>query len=180
MAGSLTDIFAAMQNGVVALGNFKRQLIGSFNNISAKFAALPVGVTNGSDAPAGNIGECVSSVVPSTSPVGLPTGVTTNLTSINISAGDWDIRGHLGVFPSSSMQTFLTNISTTSSGFGDPTYATVLQSSATAGFLTGGRMAFPLATRRYSIAASTTIYAVANMATSSGSMYGLLEARRMR
>jgi len=38
MAGSLTDIFAAMQNGVVALGNFKQQLTGSFNNISAQLA----------------------------------------------------------------------------------------------------------------------------------------------
>jgi len=38
MAGSITDIFSAMQNGVVALGNFKKQLAGSFNNISTQLA----------------------------------------------------------------------------------------------------------------------------------------------
>lgn len=40
MANSLTDIFAALQNGVVALSNFSRQMTGSFNNISAQLTAL--------------------------------------------------------------------------------------------------------------------------------------------
>lgn len=44
MAGSLTDIFAAMQNGVVALGNLRRQLLGSFNNISGQLTATSAAI----------------------------------------------------------------------------------------------------------------------------------------
>lgn len=40
MAGSLTDIFAAMQNGMIALGNLKKQMLGSFTSISAQLVAL--------------------------------------------------------------------------------------------------------------------------------------------
>lgn len=40
MANSLTDIFAALQNGVVALSNFARQMTGSFNNILGQLTAL--------------------------------------------------------------------------------------------------------------------------------------------
>lgn len=40
MANSLADIFAALQNGVIALSNLGRQLTGSFNNISAKLALV--------------------------------------------------------------------------------------------------------------------------------------------
>lgn len=38
MAGSITDIFAALQNGVVALSNLGRQTTGSLNNIAAQLA----------------------------------------------------------------------------------------------------------------------------------------------
>lgn len=40
MAGSLTDIFAAMQNGMIALGNLKKQMLGSFTNISGRLTVL--------------------------------------------------------------------------------------------------------------------------------------------
>ena len=49
------------------------------------------GVTNGSDAPPGQIGEVISSVV--TTGVSLTTSVPVNITSIPLTAGDWDVCG---------------------------------------------------------------------------------------
>lgn len=57
-------------------------------------AAIPrLGVTDGSDAAAGMVGEYGESVVPSGSALTLTSTVTTALTSIILPAGDYDVDG---------------------------------------------------------------------------------------
>ncbi len=57
---------------------------------------LPLqGVTNGSDAPPGQIGEVISSNV--TTGVTLTNNATANVTSIVLTAGDWDVSGEVWV-----------------------------------------------------------------------------------
>ena len=57
---------------------------------------LPLqGVTNGTDAPLGQIGEVISSNV--TTGVTLTNNVTANVTSILLTAGDWDVSGEVWV-----------------------------------------------------------------------------------
>jgi hypothetical protein len=52
-----------------------------------------IGVTNGSFAAIGSVGELIFSVI-STS-VSITTGVVSNLTSISLRPGDWDIWGNI-------------------------------------------------------------------------------------
>src|SRR6266567_4207380 len=72
--------------------------------------ALIPGTSTNNNATAGNLGEYISSVVPSTTPIFIASATNTNLTSINISAGDWELRGSLGVLPSSQISSFIVNI----------------------------------------------------------------------
>ena len=56
---------------------------------------LPLqGVTNGSDAPPGQIGEVISSVV-QPGAVTLTSTVAANIASISLSPGDWDVHGEI-------------------------------------------------------------------------------------
>lgn len=54
-----------------------------------------VGVTNASSAAAGSVGEFVSSNVPVGSAISLTTATSADVTSINLTAGDWDIFGNI-------------------------------------------------------------------------------------
>lgn len=83
MANSIIDVFAALQNGVIALGKFQRQLTGSFNNISAQLAtkAPSTGVTPSSGVVttiAGNSGAFT---------LNGPSGITNTVNDIKLSQG---------------------------------------------------------------------------------------------
>lgn len=55
-----------------------------------------VGVTNGSSAAAGSVGEVISSVIPSGSAVALANVTMTNIASIILSPGQWSVTGYAG------------------------------------------------------------------------------------
>jgi len=66
-------------------------------------------------AAAGNVGEVVSSFVVIGSPVSLTTNVAANITSISLTAGDWDVQGNVNFAGTSATITALTGgISVTS------------------------------------------------------------------
>ncbi len=54
-----------------------------------------VGTTAAGNANAGSVGEVISSSVPDASRVNLTSSITANLTSISLSAGDWDVYGNI-------------------------------------------------------------------------------------
>lgn len=137
------------------------------------------GTATNDSASAGYVGEYVSSTVVSGSAVSLTTTIVANVTSISLTAGDWDVSGVVG-------WTFMNN--TTIAG------ASISLTSATqsmdtriytrvgaAGNLIGIYEA-ALPTVRVSIASTTTVYLVAEaiFATSTNSAYGRIMARRVR
>ncbi len=54
-----------------------------------------VGTTTNNNTNAGNVGELISSVISSGAPVTFSAGVDKDLTSISVTAGDWDIYGNI-------------------------------------------------------------------------------------
>ena len=56
-------------------------------------AATVTGVTDGSDATAGLVGELITGITTSGNAIALSTGVTKTIVSVNLSAGDWDCGG---------------------------------------------------------------------------------------
>lgn len=142
--------------------------------------AKTTGVTDGSDAAAGEIGEYLNSNVPIGSAVSTPTGGATNITSITLSAGDWDVSLWCNTsYTSATVNGGLTmGLSPTSASF---TNAHVFSLYATTTTLTH-RVAGSVGPIRYSVTSPTTLYFVSQPSFSAGSAtaWGLLSARRVR
>ena len=142
------------------------------------------GTATNDSAPAGFIGEYVESIITTGSEVSLTTGVPANLTSISLTAGDWDVTG--SVFLDLNAATVLANALF---GF-NTTSATppAIDSSKRAHFTwnsTNNWVGTPSATMptcRFSLSTTTTIYFVcyANFSTNTLAVFGSMRARRVR
>jgi len=152
-----------------------------FNNTSTQGI---VGATNGGDAATGNVGEFVQSANPNTNHLSTPNGVFSNQTSINVTAGDWDVTGIMyipqnGTAFLSSPITWVISVfsgnTTTDHKFGDNMVA--ITNPGTSSIVT---MIVP--TYRISVSGPTTIYwktSTGGTNTISGCGYRL-SARRVR
>ena len=171
---------------VSALGNATNAASGLVAlNASTYIPSLPqVGVSTNSNAAAGNIGEYISSDIPTGSAVSLAvSGTTYNLTSVSLTAGDWDCRGNV------SINTAATTVVNNVFGAISTTSATIPAAPETGGqfgiYPFNSPNPFPAentSTVRELLSGTTTIYLVvkANFTTSTASAYGLLGCRRMR
>jgi hypothetical protein len=132
------------------------------------------GVTDGSDAAAGEVGEIISNTV---SGVSLTNSTQTNITSITLTAGDWNIEGvgriDTSTAPLTLMSVSTNTVSATIAGF--PYTAQLSLPSAQS------NQQMPAPSRRMSITASTTIYLVMYAAFASGTAtaQGYIKARRV-
>ena len=140
-----------------------------------------IGTTTNDNAAAGSVGEYVSSNVPQSSGVSITSNTDTNITTISLTAGDWDVNGNVYLEP--------TNIATFSAGkiWTSTTSATKPNDSSVTGILGStsiffNAMSFSAPTIRVSIASTTTVYLSARATFSAGTMtgYGNLVARRRR
>jgi len=143
------------------------------------------GSSTNDSAAAGIIGETVTSVIPFASATALSTSVVKNVTSISLTAGDWDVRGIAQISVSSlAANTFTTitaDISTTSAtATSDGQQAKSIATAGTSAL--SNIISAQLPPRRLSLASTTTVYLVASAVFASGteSAYGYIEARRMR
>jgi hypothetical protein len=145
----------------------------------APTVAIPFpGVADASAAALGYVGEFVSSTVLAGSAVFLTTGVTSDITSISLTAGDWDVEGTIVIAPAgtiSSVNGWASSVSAT---------APTLPNSGgmfALGITTNNTLALPIGRRRFSLASTTTVYLSTNAAFSStAGAYGFIGARRAR
>ncbi len=143
------------------------------------------GVTDGSNAAAGMIGEYVSSAVASGSAVSLTTATTASVTSISLTAGDWDVTGLVEYIASSATVAanapIYAGIGSTSAGLTDAQYS-LLRAGAmtTASYSPWNTIDTPVV--RFSLTSTTTIYLHAQATFTAGTMtaYGTIRARRVR
>lgn len=144
--------------------------------------ALTNGVTSGSSASAGIIGEVISSIVSSGSPVSITTsGTAQNVTSISLTAGDWDVIGQVGVIASSTMSSVIGSISKTSGTLGADSALDecVVRSNLTFTSISTESIALPMGV--FNVSGSTTVYLVVNATfASTATCFGKLVARRRR
>jgi hypothetical protein len=140
--------------------------------------AMPlVGVTNGLNAAAGNVGEYIESLVGQNTPVAVTSSAAFNLTQLTLSAGDWYIYGNITYIPSgATMTTIWAAISTTSAGFPDRALWTQhdLSSSGDSGLVAPSR--------RFLFSVTTIVYLVGLVIFSPGTCAacGQLCVRRVR
>ncbi len=189
---SVVGVTGTVTANVADITGTTRQVLGVNTAGTSLAFAQPQGdqlkgtITNDS-ASAGNVGEFISSTVAFGTPVALSSNVGANVTSISLTAGDWDVSGQLGFTGATS--------TTVSSLGGSFTTTTGLVSTSAQAFVNlvysgsptlfnGGfnsvSMAMP--TTRISLTTTTTIFFTASsvFGASTCSAYGYIGARRAR
>ncbi len=142
------------------------------------------GTATNDSASAGKIGEYVSASLAAGSATPLTTATAKTVTSISLTAGDWDVKGIIGfsVATSTTVTTVYTSISQTNNTLSGSDFDNT--SLASASTLITGAATFrqPTPVTRVSLSATTTIYLVAysTFATSTMSAFGAISARRVR
>lgn len=142
-----------------------------------------IGTTTNDSAGTGLVGEYQSpAVVPATT-VSLSTGTPVTVTSISLTAGDWDVQGGaiFATAASTSVTQVLAGISTTNNTLGaDGTYARATFAAVVPGAVEWQDQVTPIV--RISIAATTTVYVVAQstFTVSTQTAGGYIRARRVR
>lgn len=148
---------------------------------------IPLQGTNTNDnAAAGYVGEYISSSVVAGSAVSLTTGNAANVTSISLTAGDWDVVANAAFAVSGTTNyTILEgSINTTSATLGDSNdpSAPLVRFVRDAGTPGTQDPSFAVPRARIVISATTTVYLVARSTFSASTVggYGFISARRVR
>jgi hypothetical protein len=143
-----------------------------------------VGVTNGSTAAAGSVGEILSSQLPFGSAISLTSNTDTNLTSRSLTAGEWEVWLWVDFIPATS--TVVNSMQASISPFSATVVSTEFQLStivypggSVLGLTDNVRLIGPA---RISLAETTTIYGVVRATFSASTMtaFGTIRARRIR
>jgi hypothetical protein len=152
---------------------------GISNNVFYAYNGLG-GMMDGSTASSGRVGEYISGSVTGGSAKGLASGTTANITSITLTAGDWDVAGVVsfdivtGTVSSSSAGTSTVSASNPSDG-----------SAVNCGLQLSGASTYnsiPIPRKQITVSTPTTVYLVGTCNYSAGSVsaFGQITARRMR
>lgn len=152
-------------------------------------APFQVGTQTNDNAPAGYIGEFITSTVATASAVSLTTNTAADLTTISLTAGDWDVSWVADFKPAattsvtalkSSISLTLNTMGTQPGGSGIGTEALVVWNQAAA--VPASDLSQDGGPVRVSLSATTTIHMVclATFTVSTMAVYGTLRARRVR
>lgn len=136
---------------------------------------LPATTTN-DNAAAGKVGEYVASTVAAASAVSLSNGVPANLTTISLTAGDWDVFGNVNFIPTGTATAFESAVNSSSASFPDESQRFEVTGSLTSNY------GAPCPMVRFSLSSPATVYLVAYAVFGSGTVTccGQLLARRVR
>lgn len=146
-----------------------------------KSAGQLLGTNTNDDAAAGYVGEYVSSVVTDSASVPMPASTFTSITSITLSAGDWDVSA-IGGLSGNGATTFCSTLIGTTV---DSAAGTVIGDSfiaTTMALFTPGTNDFAMVGPqiRVSITTPTTYYMTMGSDQSGGGGFGKIWARRAR
>jgi hypothetical protein len=143
--------------------------------------------TNTNDAAAaGEVGETISSSIASTGAISYTTNQTKNLTSISLTAGDWDLRGIATIIlttaPVSTAFQAIAQITQTTGAItddGGQSYGYISTPSAASSPI----WSCALPPRRMSLAGTTTVFLVVKapaFVSGTCTVFGYIQARRIR
>lgn len=134
-----------------------------------------LGSSTNDSASAGYVGEYISSQVVYASAVSLTTATQKNVTSISLTAGDWDVSGQVGFVASVAFQAVSAGINTTSATLPDFSLYSNTNSASTT-------YSAAIVTQRISLSSTTTVYLVAEASFTTGTCTacGFIGARRLR
>lgn len=159
-----------------------RTAIGAAEDGGDVASSQVLGTTTNDNAAAGYIGEYISSSLAGGS--NYTSGVSADLATLSLTAGDWDVWGTVGAEANnvgnttSSAEGWINTVSATRPALpGLGAYASAPYASAPT-----ANVFLPVGVRRISLASTTTVYLSANVVISAGTFgkYGFIAARRVR
>jgi hypothetical protein len=161
---------------------------GAFTTLSATGLISPTstigvqGTTTNDSTQAGSVGEFISATVLVGSAVALTSNTATNITSISLTAGDWDVSGNVFLNPAGGtvLNQFVVWVSSTSAA--TPTAPNQGGEQTWNGSLTGLPLGFGAGPMRFSLSGTTTIFlsTLVVWTTAQPGAYGFIRARRIR
>ena len=159
-------------------------------NVNSSGIGSPInyGTTTNDNALPGMVGEVIESNLQLANAVTLSNGIATNVTSIDLTAGDWDITGmvmlSLGLVTGNGCSAGISMVSNTmplqTGGGGLSPGALSVQALLTT--LLNGSSSIGIPSARLSLATTTTVYLVSvyNFSLGTTKAYGSIWARRAR
>jgi hypothetical protein len=175
------NLFFASPNGAEGKPGFRQVETADLQGIAGQFPAT----ATDDDAAAGHLGQYIFSEVDAGSAVAMASTVANDITSIELSPGDWDVWANIATAPAgatttSSLSAWIGTASATDPGA--PNAGAYLLQMAAIG--AGLSQAQSVGMKRITVAngATQTVYLSANMtfAISTMKAYGFLGARRPR
>jgi hypothetical protein len=152
------------------------------NNFSGGAYLPKAGVTDGSNAPAGQIGEVISALV--TAAVSLPNATQVNVATLALTPGDWDVQGECWIVVGSAAASIIqASISATSAVLASAVAMNTARTVNIGNFATGSTDVLPLGPCRINLSAAATYYLVGYVSSSGGTgitATGKIWARRAR
>ena len=140
-----------------------------------------VGTTTNNSVNAGGVGEYVSSEVASAGSVSMTSSTTINITSISLTAGDWDVFaiGKGNTAGSAVISWVRCSVSETSATYND---GHSFANESTQNSINIGAPAFGIPPKRYLLSTTTTLYLTLQAGYTPGTVggYGRISARRIR
>ena len=177
--GNFTNVNAATVSA--ATGNYTTLNAATVSAAVVKPTNITGTATNNS-ASAGSVGEYVFANIPPGASVSLTSGITSNVASISLTAGDWDVWGSAGFAPGAST-TQTANVGAISTVTATiPTAPNAGAYSSQVGVATGVSATFAIGMMRISISGTTTVYLAVNstFGVSTQAAFGFIGARRVR
>lgn len=174
-------------SGGIVLANAPTFVTGTVTAPSVTFSSTSgiIGTTTNDNAAAGSVGEFVSSIVLIGSAVSLTNAASANVTSISLTAGDWDVWGNVGF--NGGATTLVTDcegwISTVSATIPDGAlYNGNSYGVAGLAIFAANNIGLQVPARRISVSGTTTVYlsARAGFSMSTCTAFGGIYARRRR
>ena len=184
--GIIIDAGAAgTASGGATTGNNGSMLIGGTNatavtigNATGKVVLF--GTKAADSAASGQYGEIISSLVAIGSPVSLTSATAANITSISLTAGDWDVEGNCN-FKATTATVTATQCGISSTSATLPVDGSEVYSGVQVTVISEND-SVTLPRKRISISATTTVYMVGQSTFSAGTVggFGAMTARRVR
>jgi hypothetical protein len=132
----------------------------------------------------GNVGDVTESTILAASAIGLTTGTAANVTSISLTAGDWDVWGSIFFTPAAttSVTVEIGAISTTSATLPTAPGAGAYDRRVHTAVVPNQIFGMPVGRTRISLSATTTVYLVAQATFTVDTLaaYGYLGASLVR
>ena len=145
-----------------------------------------VGTTTNDSAAAGSVGQLISSLIPEASAVSVTNNTRRDITSITLTAGDWDVWGNVAFDSGTATNLVLLYgwMNTASATFPDTSFFSTQQFGSSGLVTTAATFGFVIPSQRITVANSTTttiylsVFATFSVSTLVG--YGNIYARRRR